>query len=211
MNQGINGLKEAVYDGDADKATYWTIWCLNQGMEPRTVLDDGILPAMETINGRLQNHEIYIADIILVSRAVHACFHVLKPLLSQGEELFQAKCIIGTVAGDLHDIGKNIIAVGLTSLGVDVIDLGVDVYPEDFIDAIREHKPDIVALSAMLTTTLSMISETLDYFKAAGLRQDIKVIIGGHPVTEDFCETVHADGWCQDIHRLKSLMDRILA
>lgn len=209
MNEGWKGLREAIFEGDADKATYWTIWCLNQGHSARGVLDQSILPAMEVINERLRNHEIYITDVILVSRAVHAALHVLKPILSQGDKVYRAKCVIGTVAGDLHDIGKNLIAIGLTSLGVEVIDLGVDIYPEDFMEAIYEHKPDIVALSAMLTTTLNMIQESIDTFHAAGLQGKVKIIIGGHPVTEEFCEAVGADGWSEDIHGLKALLNNI--
>lgn len=203
-------LQDAVLLGQANRTKNLTKIVLDQGIPAKEVLDSSILAALRIISEQLRNNEVYIADVILVSRAVHAGLHVLEPYLSHGEQIFRAKAIVGTVAGDLHDIGKNLIIAGLTSLGIEVVDLGVDIYPEDFAQAIHEYHPDILGLSAMLTTTMSMISETIWVLKEEHLRDKVKIIIGGNPVTEEFCQTVGADGWSPDINGLKTMLDEIL-
>ncbi len=210
MNEELLCLREAVLLGQANRTKNATKIVLDEGIPAKEVLDSSILPALRIISEQLRNNEVYIADVILVSRAVHAGLHVLQPYLRQGEKIFRAKAVVGTVAGDLHDIGKNLIVTGLISLGVEVVDLGVDIYPEDFVQAVREYEPDILGLSAMLTTTMNMIPETLWALKEEQMRERVKVIIGGNPITEEFCETVQADGWSEDINGLKELLDCIL-
>ncbi len=210
MHDQLQCLEEVVLMGQANKTKNLTKILLADGIPAKDVLDFGILPALRIISERLRNNEVYIADVILVSRAVHAGLYELQPFLRRGEELFRAKAVIGTVAGDLHDIGKNLIGTGLAGLGLEVVDLGVDLYPEDFVQAVREHRPDLLGLSAMLTTTMNVIPEILWALRAENLRDRVKVVIGGNPITEDFCVAVEADGWSEDINGLKELLNRLL-
>lgn len=199
-------IQDAVHNGQANKVKILTQIALDKGLSPQNILDNGLVAPLQIISEKLKNNEIYIADVIIISRAVHAGLHVLEPFLEKGRPDYRGKIVIGTVAGDLHDIGKNLVAMALISLGFEVIDIGIDVYPEDFVAAVKEHKPDILAMSAMLTTTVSVLPETIHELEVAGIRKQVKVIIGGNPVTADFCFSTGADGTCKDLQDLENLI-----
>lgn len=182
---------------------------LGNGIAPNDILEQGLLKPLGILGEKLKNNQVFIAEVIVVSRAVHAGLHVLEPYLEKGDVSKRDIVVIGTVAGDLHDIGKNLVAMTLASLGWEVIDLGIDVYPEDFVEAVEKYKPEYVAISAMLTTTINEIGNVLDALEDAGLRRSVKVIIGGNPITSDFCFTVGADGTCREVSEIGDMMKYI--
>lgn len=206
MDYDIYAISEAVAHGQANKVKILTKIALDKGLDINSILDDGLIAPLHIISKKLKNNEIYIADVIIVSRAVHAGLHVLEPLLEEGEQRYRGRVVIGTVAGDLHDIGKNLVAMTFTSLGLEVIDLGVDVYPEEFVSAVKKYKPDLLALSAMLTTTVNVIAETIHELEVAGIRKSVKVLIGGNPVTADFGFSAGSDGTCQELREIEDMV-----
>ncbi len=205
-DHAIEMIVQSVLKGEANKVRFLTEMALSNGTDPKKILHEGLLPPLTIIGEKLRNNEVFIADVIIISRAVHAGLHVLEPCLSDGEAGKRGTVVIGTVAGDLHDIGKNLVAMTLTSLGWNVVDLGIDVYPEDFVAAVKRCRPEYVAISAMLTTTINEIGSILDALEAENLRSSVKVIIGGNPVTSDFCFTVGADGTCGDIGEIGDMI-----
>lgn len=182
-----------------------TILAVESGIDPRMVLEKALMPGMQEIGGQFRDNVIYISDVLIASRAMHAGLHVLKPFLSNPQQFSLGKVVIGTVAGDLHDIGKNLIVMMFRGAGLEVIDLGIDVQPEDFAQAIIDHQPDILAMSAMLTTTLGMMSETIKELNRQGLRDKVKIIIGGNPTTQDFARAINADGFAVDVTKAVDL------
>lgn len=206
MSSEIESIQDAVLQGEANKVRFLTEIALGKDITVSSVLYDGLLAPLKTISDKLKRNEVFIAEVIVVSRAVHAGLHVLGPHLKKADQAGRGKIIIGTVAGDLHDIGKNLVAMTLTSLGYQVIDLGVDVYPEDFVAAVKTHQPEYLAISAMLTTTINEISHVLKALEEEDLRKKTKVIIGGNPVTSDFCFTVGADGTCYDLSEIEDMI-----
>lgn len=191
-------ITDALIKGQANKVKVLTEIALSQGINPLVILNQALIPGMEVIGRKFRDNVIFISEVLIASRAMHAGMHVLKPSLSAFQQSFRGKVVIGTVAGDLHDIGKNLVVMMLRGAGMEVIDLGVDVEPEDFAAAIIEHRPEIVGMSAMLTTTLSMIPETINELERQKLRDKVKIIIGGNPATEDFAQVVKADGYAAD-------------
>lgn len=209
INYDIFCIQEAVKNGQANKVKILTKIAIDKGLDTPTILHDGLIAPLHTISKKLKNNEIYIADVIIVSRAVHAGLHVLEPFLEEGEHRYKGRVVIGTVAGDLHDIGKNLVAMTMKSLGMEVIDLGVDVYPDEFVDAVKRYKPDFLALSAMLTTTVNVIAETIHELEVAGIRKSVKVLIGGNPVTADFGFSAGSDGTCQELREIEDMIQHV--
>lgn len=206
MSSEIESIQDAVLQGEANKVRFLTEIALSKRIAAGDILYSGLLAPLKTISDKLKRNEVFIAEVIVVSRAVHAGLHVLGPHLKKAVEPSRGRIIIGTVAGDLHDIGKNLVAMALTSLGYQVIDLGIDVYPEDFVAAVKTHQPEYLAISAMLTTTINEISNVLKALEDEGLRKKVKVIIGGNPVTSDFCFTVGADGTCYELSEIEDMI-----
>ncbi|WP_018214135.1 cobalamin-dependent protein [Desulfitobacterium hafniense] len=203
-------ITEALFKGQANRVKTLVTLALENGVSPQRILDEALLPSMQVIGEQVRNHEIYISDVLIASRAMHAGLYVLKPLLSVSRQSLLGKVVIGTVAGDLHDIGKNLVVMMLRGAGFEVIDLGVDVQPDDFAEAIRIHKPKVMALSAMLTTTLYMISETVHTIEQEGLRDQVKIIIGGRPATNDFARMIKADGFADDAIKAVDLVKQLV-
>ena len=198
-------ITKALLKGQANRVKTLTILALESGISPRKVFEKALLPGMEIIGRQFRDNTIYISEVLIASRAMHAGLHVLKPLLSDPKHASLGKVVIGTVAGDLHDIGKNLIVMMFRGAGLEVIDLGIDVQPEDFADAIIDHRPDILAMSAMLTTTLGMMSETMRELERRELRDNVKIIIGGNPATQDFAQAIKADGYAADVFKAVDL------
>ena len=209
MTHELDAIYSSVLNGEANKVRFMTEVALGNGIAPNDILEQGLLKPLGILGEKLKNNQVFIAEVIVVSRAVHAGLHVLEPYLEKGDVSKRGIVVIGTVAGDLHDIGKNLVAMILASLGWEVIDLGIDVYPEDFVEAVEKYKPEYVAISAMLTTTINEIGNVLDALEDAGLRRSVKVIIGGNPITSDFCFTVGADGTCREVSEIGDMMKYI--
>jgi len=188
----------ALSQGKMDEVKKLTQDALDVGEKAEVILRDGLITSMERIGVRLKNGEIYIPEVLISARAMHAGMAVLKPILSKSGTNLGAKVLIGTVKGDLHDIGKNLVIMMLEGGGFEVVDLGIDVPADKFVAAIKEHRPQVVGMSALLTTTMNEIKRTLDTINEAGLREEVKTIIGGAPVTANFSQQIGADGYAPD-------------
>jgi len=204
-------ITNALLKGQANRVKTLTILALESGITPQNIFRKALLPGMEVIGKQFRENTIYISEVLIASRAMHAGLHVLKPLLSSPLQASLGKVVIGTVAGDLHDIGKDLIVMMFRGAGLEVIDLGIDVQPEEFADAIIDHHPDILAMSAMLTTTLGMMSETMRELERRDLRDHVKIIIGGNPTTQDFAQSINADGYAADVFKAVDLVLELVA
>lgn len=171
---------------------------LDEGVDAKRILDEGLLSAMDIIGAKFKNNEVYVPEVLIAARAMNAGAELLKPKLMEDGVESIGKVVICTVKGDLHDIGKNLVKMMMEGKGLDVIDLGVDISPEKVIEAIDEHNPNIVALSSLLTTTMVEQKNTIDALVAAGVRDRVKVMIGGAPVTEAFAKEIGADSYTSD-------------
>jgi 5-methyltetrahydrofolate--homocysteine methyltransferase len=188
-------LKQAIIDGNDGVATAMTGALLASGASAREILDTALLPGMEVVGVRMREGECFIPEVLLSARVMQACLDLLRPHMAEGEGAGFGCVVIGTVEGDLHDIGKNLVAMLLQGAGFTVVNLGTGVSPADFVAAVREHAPQIVGMSALLTTTLPRMAETIAALKDAGLREGVKVMVGGAPVTSAWAAEIGADGY----------------
>jgi corrinoid protein of di/trimethylamine methyltransferase len=191
----LEALQEAIINGDRDIARAVTQAALADGVNPVTLVQEHMMPAMNEVGRRFECSEYFVPELLLAARAMKAALELIRPLLAAGGSQTAGRVVIGTVRGDLHDIGKNLVASMLEGGGYEIIDLGVNVSPEQFVTAVKEKQPDIVALSALLTTTMPAIRTTIDTLSRAGLRRQVKVLVGGAPVTQKFADEVGADGF----------------
>jgi len=168
---------------------------LDEGYEPKDILNGGLIQGMTVIGGKFKNNEVFVPEVLVAARAMNAGLEILRPALITSGIKPLGKAIICTVKGDLHDIGKNLVKMMLEGQGIECLDLGVDVSPEQVVEAVKDYKPDLVCLSALLTTTMMAQKETIDALKEAGIRDKVKVLIGGAPVTESFAKEIEADGY----------------
>ena len=168
---------------------------LAQGIPAKDVLDKGLLPGMDVVGKRFKTGEMFMPEVIFSAKTMHAAMEILKPSLTEGDTHSTGSVIIGTVEGDLHDIGKNLVAMMMEGAGFKVINLGTNVKAQTFLNAVKEHKPNILGMSALLTTTMPKMKETIEVLKEAGLRDQVKVMLGGAPVTQSFVNQVGADGF----------------
>ncbi|MGB9700302.1 MAG: corrinoid protein [Thermodesulfobacteriota bacterium] len=189
---------QAISMGKMEEVKQLTQRALEVGETPDKILQEGLIKAMERIGLLFKNNEIYIPEVLIAARAMHAGLDVLRPILAKSTTTAAAKVILGTVRGDLHDIGKNLVGMMLEGGGFEVIDLGIDVPPEKFLQAARENGAKVIGMSALLTTTMLQMKTTVDLLKAAGLQKEIKTIIGGAPVTAEFAQKIGADGYAPD-------------
>ncbi len=198
-------LAKHVIECNVNKVSEYTRELVEEGAKPADIINQGLISGMNVVGARFKKGDMYVPEVMLAAKAMHAGMNLVKPLLVEGEASSSGKFMIGTVAGDLHDIGKNLVSMMLESSGMEVIDLGVDVPSEKFADAVREHQPQVLGLSALLTTTMLAMKETIELLKEEGLRDSVKVIIGGAPVTQDFADEIGADGWAPDAASAKDL------
>ena len=189
-------LGEAVIKGDQNKALEITKAAIAENMAPAKILNDGLIAGMNVIGVRFKNNEVYIPEVLIAARAMKTAMEVLEPKLVEAGVQPLAKAAVGTVQGDLHDIGKNLVVMMLKGAGFNVVDLGVDVSPQKFVDKIKELNPKVVGMSALLTTTMPSMEKTIQAIKAAGLK--VKTMIGGAPVTQAYADRIGADGYAAD-------------
>jgi 5-methyltetrahydrofolate--homocysteine methyltransferase len=191
----LKPLFTAVLDGDAPTAKRLTQEALDAGADPQALLSQAMIPAMDEVGRRFEANEYFVPELLIAARAMKGCLEILRPLLAaQGAEP-AGRVVIGTVRGDLHDIGKNLVAAMLEGGGFEVIDLGVDVSPEKFVEAVRQSGAQVVAMSALLTTTMPGMKTTIEALNEAGVRSAVKVMIGGAPVTQRYAQEIGADGF----------------
>ena len=188
-------LKQAIIAGDEGVALALTQALLATGAGAREILDEALLPGMEVVGQRMREGECFIPEVLLSARVMQACLDLLRPHMAAGEEAGMGTVVIGTVEGDLHDIGKNLVGMLLQGAGFTVVNLGTGVSAQAFVAAVREHGAQVVGMSALLTTTLPHMAETIAALKDAGLRDSVKVMVGGAPVTAAYAEEIGADGY----------------
>ncbi|MCK9222706.1 MAG: corrinoid protein [Limnochordia bacterium] len=194
----LQDIAQALIKGDANKVKSLVQTALDEGVRPGQIIQEGLIPGMSVIGDRFKRNEVYVPEVLIAARAMHAGLDIVKPLLAEGEVQATGVFVIGTVKGDLHDIGKNLVAMMMEGAGFKVIDLGVDVAPDKFVAAVKEHDADVVGMSALLTTTMVNMKDTVKAFEDAGLRDKVKIIIGGAPVTQNYCAEITADGYAPD-------------
>jgi len=198
MADKVQKIAESIYSGDIEAVGELVQDLLDAGMAPGEVLNDALLVGMDKVGRDFKAGELYVPEVLFAARAMQAGMDVLRPLLADSEIASSGKYVVGTVQGDLHDIGKNLVRMMLEGGGFEAIDLGVDVSPSAFVDAVREHKPDLVGISALLTTTMAQMKITIEALEEAGLRDSVKIMVGGAPVTADFAEKIGADAYAPD-------------
>lgn len=191
----FEALRVAVIDGDAPAAEAGLRVLLDAGADPGEILADGLITAMDVVGGNFSRGEFFVPEMLTAARAMKACMAILDPLMVGGERTVAGTVVLGTVKGDVHDIGKNLVATMLRGVGFDVYDLGVDVPTAHFVEVVRERRPDILGLSALLTTTMTVMIDVNKALEQAGLRNDVKVLVGGAPVTAEFAVAIGADGY----------------
>lgn len=207
----LEQMHTKLYNGDMEAVEAATRKALNEGMTPKEILNSGLIASMDVVGRDFKAGDLFIPEVLLCARAMHAGLEVLRPLLAESGVKAQGKVVIGTVAGDLHDIGKNLVSMMFQGAGFDVIDLGVDVSPEKFVEAVRTENADLVGMSALLTTTMPSMKKVIDALTEAGLRDKVKVIIGGAPVTAEFAENIGADGSAPDAGAAVDAARKLLA
>jgi 5-methyltetrahydrofolate--homocysteine methyltransferase len=188
-------LKQALIDGDATTVNALTQALLATGASGREILDEALLPGMEVVGEGMRSGDCFIPEVLLSARTMQGALELIRPHLAAGDTASAGTVVIGTVEGDLHDIGKNLVAMMLQGAGFEVVNLGTGVTAAAFVAAVGEHHPVILGMSALLTTTLPHMAETIVALKAAGLRESVKVLVGGAPVTAAFAEELGADGY----------------
>jgi 5-methyltetrahydrofolate--homocysteine methyltransferase len=206
----VPSLGEAIQRGDAAAAVAATRKALETGADPMDLVSQGISPAMTEMGRLFAEGDCFVPELLMSARATKQVFEILRPLLSQKGAQPVARVVLGTVRGDLHDIGKNLVAALLEGGGFEVTDLGVDVPPERFVAAVQDQKAEIVGLSALLTTTMPGMKATIEALRSAGIRERVKVMIGGAPVTGSYAETIGADGYGESAAAAVDLARRLI-
>jgi len=207
----FEALAQAIIECNAGKADELTRKMVDEGVVPLEIINKGLISGMNVVGDRFKKGDMYVPEVMMAAKAMHAGMSIVKPLLVEGESTTRGKVIVGTVSGDLHDIGKNLVAMMMESGGMEVVDLGVDVDPEKFVAAVKEHKPQVIGMSALLTTTMLSMKDTIEVLKEEGLRDSVKVLVGGAPVTQDFADEIGADGWAPDAASAKDLALKLVS
>jgi len=207
----MEALKESVIDGNAKKALALTEEALAEGVDPESLINDGLIPAMSKVGQYFEEGEFFVPEMLIAARAMQGSLDILRPLVAQSGMKPLATVVIGTVKGDLHDIGKNLVKIMLEGAGCKVVDLGTDVTPEKYVATAQEENADFIALSALLTTTMPNMKGTVEAVAAAGLKGKVKVIIGGAPVTQTYADQIGADGYAPDASRAATLVRQLVS
>jgi len=193
----LNGISEALQKGDRDTVAKLVQAAVNEGLSPKKILDEGLIAGMSIIGKKFKNNEVYVPEVLIAARAMHGGMNILEPVLAKAGVKPLGQVVLGTVKGDLHDIGKNLVAMMLKGAGFQVTDIGTDAPAQKFVDAAKTKGKCVVAMSALLTTTMPQMAEVVKAIKAAGLK-DVKTLIGGAPVTQSYADEIGADGYAPD-------------
>lgn len=208
-------LSQSIIEGKADEIKDLVQKALNEGLAPDDILDQGLMKGMGVVGKRFAAEDMFIPEVMLSARTMHAALELLRPVLEEQDKKLQmkGKMILGTVAGDIHDIGKSLVEMMFVANGFEVVDLGIDIKAEDFVVAVKEHEPDILGMSALLTSTMPAMEETVEAIDNAGLRKDsgLKIIVGGAPITADYAEKIGADYYGENALEAVELIKKALA
>ena len=206
-----NALYDAIVNGNDKLARAATAEALAAGVAPMDLIQQSMVPAMDEVGRLFEAQDYFVPELLLAARAMKAALELIKPLLSASGQKMEVRVVIGTVKGDLHDIGKNIVASMLEGGGFEIIDLGTDVSPQSFVAAVEKRQPQILCMSALLTVTMPAMKVTIDALNAAGLRNQVKIIVGGAPVTKEYAQEIGADGYCDNAGAAVGLVKNLLA
>ena len=198
MSDILQQIASSLYDGDDQAVAELVQAALDQGMAPGGILQGGLIAGMDEVGRDFKAGELFVPEVLVAARAMHAGMHVLRPLLAESDAASAGKLVIGTVKGDLHDIGKNLVRMMLEGAGFETVDLGTDVDPQGFVAAVRQHRPQLVGMSALLTTTMVQMKTTIEALEEAGLRESVKIMVGGAPLTDGFAKQIGADAYAPD-------------
>ena len=207
----LQKLHDAILNGDAKAAKAVTEAALAENADPLELVQKYMVPAMDEVGKRFECEEYFVPELLLAARAMKSSLELIRPLLAASGAQPAGRVVIGTVKGDLHDIGKNLVSAMLEGGGFEVHDLGADVAPQKFVDAVKERKPQVICLSALLTVTMPSMKTTIQALKEAGLRDSVKVLVGGAPVTEQFAREIGADGYGENATSAVSLARKMVA
>jgi len=206
----LDKIKQAVLDGEMEGIAELTNQALAQGIKAGEILDVALTPAMDIVGREYEQGDRYVPEMLISAETMKGAVTILKPLLVEAGVEARGRLIIGTVEGDLHDIGKDLVAMMVEGAGFEVINLGTEITAEQFVNAVKEHKPNIIGMSALLTTTMIHMPDVIDALKQAGLRDKVKVMIGGAPVTQDYADKIGADGYAPDAASATKLAKSLL-
>ena len=212
MSELLGKMAESLIAGNIDEVVNLTKEALDGGAAPADILDQGLLGGMDVVGQRFKAEEMFIPEVLRCAKCMHGAMEILRPLLAETGAEPIGTLIIGTVKGDLHDIGKNLVGMMFEGAGFDVVDIGIDKEPQVFVDAIKEHNAKLIGMSALLTTTMPKMGETINAIKEAGIRDQVKILVGGAPITSAFAEEIGADGYASNaasaVDKGKELMGR---
>ena len=212
MSELLGKMAESLIAGKIDEVVNLTKEALDGGAAPAEILDQGLLAGMDVVGQRFKAEEMFIPEVLRCAKCMHGAMDILRPLLAETGAKSIGTLIIGTVKGDLHDIGKNLVGMMFEGAGFDVVDIGIDKEPQVFVDAIKEHNATLIGMSALLTTTMPKMGETINAIKEAGIRDQVKILVGGAPITTAFAEEIGADGYASNaasaVDKGKALMGR---
>ncbi len=206
----LNELAESIIAGAAQKSQELTQKALDEGTKPVDVLNKGLIAGMQVVGKKFKNNEFYVPEVLIAARAMKAGLNLLRPKLVESGVEPLGRFVVGTVKGDLHDIGKNLVAMMMEGAGYEVIDLGVDVSPEQFANAIQEKNAQVVGMSALLTTTMVNMKQVIQQISDKGLRDDVKIVVGGAPLTQNYADEIGADGYAADAASAVELVKSIV-
>ena len=204
-------MAQLVMEGEVQKVGELTRKAVDEGSEPLEIINQGLMAGMNVVGERFKAGDMFVPEVLMSAKAMGAGMEIVKPLLVGGQMESKGRVMIGTVKGDLHDIGKKLVGMIMESAGMEVVDLGIDVAPEAFAEAVKEQKPDVLGMSALLTTTMLAMKDTIEVLEEQGLRGEVKVIVGGAPVTADFAKEIGADGWAPDAVTAKDLAMKLVS
>ena len=198
MSDTLSTISTLIIEGKFAEMVAKTNAALEEGLSAEKILNDGLMPGMDHVGEEFKAGNLFVPDVLYSAKAMQAAMTIIRPLLAETGVETAGKVVLGTVKGDLHDIGKNLVGMMCEGAGFEVIDLGNDVDPEVFVEAVKEHKPSILGMSALLTTTLGAMERTIKILEGAGLRDKVKIMIGGAPVNQDFADQITADGYASN-------------
>lgn len=210
MSEILSQISTAVIEGDFTSITGLTRDALDEGQGAQEILNNGLMPGMDHVGAEFKAGNMFVPEVLRSARAMQAAMDILKPLLAESGAQMVGKVLLGTVKGDLHDIGKNLVAMMCEGAGFEVKDLGKDVSPDDFVKAVKDFEPDVVGMSALLTTTMRAMENTIKALAEAGVRDRVKVIIGGAPVTQSFADQIGADGYASNAASASDLAKKLI-
>lgn len=210
MNPKLEPVYKAILSGAKEEAVAAAKTAVDQGVDVSVILNEGLIAAMREVGRLFEKNQYFVPEMLISARAMQSALAVLRPYLVDADVQPVGKLVVGTVQGDLHDIGKNLVAMMVEGAGFEIIDLGTDVEPDQFVKAVRDHQADLVGLSALLTTTLPMMEKTIQALEEAGLRERVKVMIGGAPATPDLAEKIGADAYAPDASQAAAMAQQLL-